>query len=78
MAASENETEILRIVRSIRDSVGLLPDKVADQVVDRLSSAAAVPARVPEPEPPKDEVSELTATAPETISSSMPSLALSA
>lgn len=65
MAASENETEILRIVRAIRDSVGLLPDKVADQVVDRLYSAAAVPPR-PKPEAPKDEVSELTATSPET------------
>ena len=58
MATSENEVEILRIVRSIRDSVGLLPDKVADQVADRLKSGVAAPAQISKPEPVKEEAPE--------------------
>lgn len=65
MVTSENEAEILRIVRSIRDTVGLLPDRVADQVADRLKSGAT-PAQVAEPEPVKEEAPEPTTAPAET------------
>ena len=67
MATSESEVEILRIVRSIRDTVGLLPDRVADQVADRLrATAPSAPDQTAKAEPPKETTSDGTASAPET------------
>lgn len=55
MATSENETEILRIVRKIREDVLLLPDKVADQMADQLRRCST-PTQTPNPAPINEEI----------------------
>ena len=55
MATSENEAEILRVLREIKYKVGSLPLEVADQVADRLKGTAPAPVQVAKPEPVKEE-----------------------
>ena len=66
MATNENEAEILRIIRSMREGVALLVDNVADQVPGRLKSGISAPAQITKPEPENEEAPGRPTAAAET------------